>query len=104
MLFLIFSGSAIQCKSSPKWIIFECNSTHGELEQEKPAVTLTAEMLAGLPPDLKEALRESAILLDLAATNEVIARIRSDHPDIADGLGELTESFRFCQILSLLGE
>ncbi len=71
---------------------------------EEEVITLTAEMLAELPTDLKEALREQAVLLDLAATNEIIERLRSNNPKIANGLQQLVNELRFGQILSLLDD
>jgi len=66
--------------------------------------TLTAEMIAGLPTYLREALRQPAQYLDASATNQVVERIRSNHPEAADGLQLLVEEFSFDQIMKLLNE
>lgn len=65
---------------------------------------LTAEMMAGLPAYLREALRRPAQYLDASATNQVVERIRSNHPETADGLQLLVEEFSFDQIMKLLNE
>jgi len=75
-----------------------------EAEQAAPAITTTSEMVAGLSAELRQALTEAARNLDIAATAQVIEEIRSDHPEIADGLQLLAESFRFGQILELLNK
>ncbi len=68
------------------------------------AATLTAEMMAGLPTHLREALRRPAQYLDASATNQVVERIRSNHPETAEGLQLLVEEFSFDQIMKLLNE
>lgn len=68
------------------------------------AAALTAEMVAGLPVYLREALRRPAQYLDASATNQVVERIRSNHPETADGLQVLVEEFSFDQIMKLLNE
>ncbi|WLE99011.1 MAG: transporter substrate-binding domain-containing protein [Candidatus Electrothrix communis] len=65
-------------------------------------VILTAEMLAKLPDEQKKALRMAAQKLDIAATEEVLRKIRSDHPETGEGLLMLTREFRFSRILELL--
>ena len=77
-------------------------------EQNQTTLTetanLTAEMVAGLPVYLREALRKPAQYLDISATNQVVERIRSNHPETADGLQVLVEEFSFDQIMKLLNE
>lgn len=68
------------------------------------AATLTVEMMAGLPAHLREALRRPAQYLDASATNQVVERIRSNHPETADGLQLLVAEFSFDQIMKLLNE
>ncbi len=68
------------------------------------AAALTVEMMAGLPAHLREALRLPAQYLDASATNQVVERIRSNHPETADGLQLLVEEFSFDQIMKLLNE
>lgn len=66
------------------------------------AATLTGEMMEVLPTVLRQALRDAALNLDASAANQVIQRIRSDHPEIADRLQLLVEEFSFDQIMTLL--
>jgi hypothetical protein len=61
-------------------------------------------MVAGLPIYLREALRRPAQYLDASATNQVVERIRNNHPETADGLQLLVEKFSFDQIMKLLNE
>lgn len=68
------------------------------------STTLTVEMMAGLPTHLREALRRPAQYLDASATNKVVERIRSNHPETAEGLQSLVEEFSFDQIMRLLNE
>ena len=68
------------------------------------SVNVTAEMVAGLPAYLREALRQPAQYLDASATNQVVERIRSKHPETAEGLQLLVEEFSFDQIMKLLNE
>jgi signal transduction histidine kinase/DNA-binding NarL/FixJ family response regulator/ABC-type nitrate/sulfonate/bicarbonate transport system substrate-binding protein len=68
------------------------------------AVTLTGEMMAKVPAELKQALRQPTQYLDTLATNQVIELIRSDQPEIADGLQYLVEEFSFDQIMKLLDD
>jgi signal transduction histidine kinase/DNA-binding NarL/FixJ family response regulator len=66
------------------------------------AISPTDEEIASLPVDLKQALREAALNLDVSATGLVIEDIRSNHPEIAEGLQELVSEFKFGRILELL--
>ena len=77
-----------------------------ELDQNTltEAAILTVEMVAGLPIYLREALRRPAQYLDASATNQVVERIRNNHPETADGLQLLVEKFSFDQIMKLLNE
>lgn len=73
------------------------------IKTKTTAITLTVEMLAALPDDLRTTLRKTASELDLQATHKVIEEIRSDHPKTADALRKLVQDFDFGQILDLLG-
>jgi signal transduction histidine kinase/CheY-like chemotaxis protein len=74
-----------------------------EAQQVTPAIALTEEMIAGLPADLRQKLRQAAHNLEVAATERVIAEIRSNSPEIAERLQLLTDHVQFGQILKLLG-
>jgi len=71
-------------------------------EPAMPEITLTSEILAQLPEELRQALREAAHNLDISATNDVIELIGNKQPDIARGLLLLLKEFRFEKILELL--
>ncbi|MGD8846209.1 MAG: ATP-binding protein [Desulfobacteraceae bacterium] len=73
-----------------------------QAQQIPPAMPLTAEMVAGLPSDLRRKLRQAALNLEVAATERVIAQIRSNSPQIAGGLQLLVDHIQFGQILKLL--
>jgi len=71
-------------------------------ESEGTAVLLTAEMMVALPEELKQALKQSAQVLDTTLVGEVIESIRVDYADIADGLQMLVNDYRFDAIQKLL--
>lgn len=66
--------------------------------------TLTVEMIANLPAELRKLLKKAALNLDVLATNQVIEHVRNDYPEAANGLQQLLETFSFDQILELLGK
>jgi signal transduction histidine kinase/DNA-binding NarL/FixJ family response regulator len=67
-------------------------------------INLTAEMLAGLPPDLLQELRETTLELNQEAILEVIDRIEEHAPDTAGHLRTLVQNFEMDRIRELLGE
>jgi signal transduction histidine kinase/DNA-binding NarL/FixJ family response regulator len=67
-------------------------------------INLTAEMLAGLPPDLLQELRDSTLTLDREAIFAVIERIEPLAADTAKGLRILLDNFQTGLIGDLLGE
>jgi hypothetical protein len=71
---------------------------------QRQEINLTAEMLAGLPPDILQDLRESAISFDREATLQVIERIKSHAPETAEGLWTLVQDFQMGRLGELLGE
>ena len=73
-----------------------------ETEKAEPAIKLTSEMLAKLPVEQREALRQAAHDLGISATDQVIETIRSEHPEIADGLRLMADAYQFGKILALL--
>ncbi|MDH3972948.1 MAG: ATP-binding protein [Deltaproteobacteria bacterium] len=77
-----------------------------ELEKEaaEPEITLTSDILADLPEELRSVLKETAHNLDISAVNDVIVRIGNKQPEIARGLLLLVKEFRFEKVLELLGE
>jgi PAS domain S-box-containing protein len=70
----------------------------------EPPATLTRKQLLNLPPELRQALHETAILLDDKHVVEVIEQIEEIDSGIATALRQLTENFAFDQILRLLEE
>ena len=71
---------------------------------QKPGINLTAEMLADLPGELLQELRETTLALSQEATLEVIERISEHAPDTAENLRTLVNNFKIARILELLGE
>jgi CheY-like chemotaxis protein len=71
---------------------------------QKPGIDLTAEMLAGLPPELLQELRETTLVLNMEAILEVIERIAEHAPDTAEPLRALVQNFQIDRIRELLGE
>ena len=74
-------------------------------EPEMVAATSTlkikAEMLAKLPLELRQHLRDSALSLDTEEVDDAIAQIRLIEPDVANGLEELAKNYQFEQIVQL---
>ena len=61
---------------------------------EKPReVTLTSEMLAGLPPEILQELDQATLALDRAASLAVIERIAAQSPEIAEALRDIDAEF-----------
>ena len=67
-------------------------------------VELTAAMLADLPDELLQELREKTLTLNREAALEVIARIADHAPEVAAGLKELVDNFQMAELQKLLGE
>jgi CheY-like chemotaxis protein/anti-sigma regulatory factor (Ser/Thr protein kinase) len=76
----------------------------GEEPAQMQEIQLTAEMLAELPPELRQALDETTLALDREATLEVIERIEKHAPETAEGLRALMDSFQTAHIRALLEE
>jgi signal transduction histidine kinase/CheY-like chemotaxis protein/streptogramin lyase len=70
----------------------------------KQGINLTAEMLAELPPELLQELRETTRALNREAISEVIERIQEHEPDTAEGLRVLVQDFQMGRLGELLGE
>ena len=65
---------------------------------------LTASMLAEIPHGLRQDLAQTTLVLDVAATLDVILRIEEQSPDTARHLRALTEGLRMARIQQLLNE
>lgn len=68
----------------------------------EPSIILNEEIMSRLSVELREALRQPAQYLDIAATKKVIARIRKVEPKVANELQTLVDEFSFDQIMKLL--
>jgi hypothetical protein len=68
----------------------------------KPGINLTTEMLAELPPELLQRLRETSLSLDRETISTVIERIDPLAPDTAKGLQILLDDFQIWRIRELL--
>jgi CheY-like chemotaxis protein len=71
---------------------------------QKQEINLTAEMLAGLPPDLLHELGETTLVLNVEAILEVIERIEEHAPDTAENLWALVQNFEIDRSREELGE
>ena len=76
----------------------------GEEALQREGINLTAEMLAGLPPELNQELRQAVLELDREAIFAVIERIEPLAADTAKGLRILLDNFQTGLIGDLLGE
>ena len=65
---------------------------------------LTSAMLADLPTELLQELREATLTLNSEAISAVIERIEPLAPDTAKGLQTLMDDFQIGRIHDLLGE
>lgn len=75
-----------------------------QADDENPpehVANLSVEMLLGVPADLRAELKDATEKLNPQAVMEVIASIRNNFPEVADGLSTLTDQFRFGRILEL---
>ena len=68
------------------------------------AINLTAEMLAGLPPELLQELHKATLALDREAIFAIIERIEPLAADTAKGLRTLMDNFQIGLIRDLLGD
>jgi signal transduction histidine kinase/CheY-like chemotaxis protein len=71
---------------------------------QKQGISLTAEMLAGLPQDLLQDLGDTTLVLNMEAILEVIERIEKHAPDTAEHLRALVQNFQIDRIREVLGE
>ncbi len=75
---------------------------------EKPAepegAELSSEMLADLPPELLQELRQTTLVADRGATLEVIGRIEEYVPETATKLQKLVENYQIGRVRELLKE
>jgi CheY-like chemotaxis protein/two-component sensor histidine kinase len=75
---------------------------------EKPAepegAELSSEMLADLPPELLQELRQTTLVADRGATLEVIGRIEEYAPETATKLQKLVENYQIGRVRELLKE
>jgi response regulator RpfG family c-di-GMP phosphodiesterase len=68
--------------------------------QEK--IHLTAEMLADLPGELLQELREATLVLNREAALEVISRIADHAPELGTGLKALVDDYQMVELRDLL--
>ncbi len=66
-----------------------------------PNVKITPEMFSVLPLELRQQLHEAALQLDTEDINDVIIKIRTLSPDVANGLEVLVKDYQFEQIIQL---
>ena len=76
---------------------FTCNS-----QARKDQINFTAEMLAGLPPELLQELRDSTLTLNMEVNLEVIDRIEAHAPETAEHLRALVQTFQIQRIREVL--
>jgi signal transduction histidine kinase/CheY-like chemotaxis protein len=68
----------------------------------KGETDLTSAMLADLPADLLQELREATLALNRETALEVIARIADHAPEVATGLKELVDNYQMSELHDLL--
>jgi hypothetical protein len=61
-------------------------------------------MLADLPGELLQELRETTLALNREAAFEVIARIADRSPEAGAGLKELVDNYQMVELRDLLGD
>jgi signal transduction histidine kinase/FixJ family two-component response regulator len=69
-----------------------------------PEVELTTAMLADLPDELLQELREAILALNREAALKVITRIADQAPEVAAGLKELVDNYQMVELRDLLGD
>jgi indole-3-glycerol phosphate synthase len=67
-----------------------------------PEVELTAAMLADLPEELLQRLRETTLELNMEVILEVIDRIEAHAPETAEHLRALVQTFQIQRIREVL--
>ena len=67
-------------------------------------VELTAAMLADLPDELLQELRQATLALNRENALEVIARIADQAPGVATGLKELVANYQMVELRDLLAK
>jgi CheY-like chemotaxis protein len=67
-------------------------------------IHLTAEMLAGLPGEWLQELRETTLALNKEAALEVIVGVADRAPEVAAGLRQLGDNYQMAELLDLLEE
>jgi signal transduction histidine kinase/ligand-binding sensor domain-containing protein/CheY-like chemotaxis protein len=75
----------------------------GEVAPRKEENSLTQEILADLPGELLQELRETTLALNREASFEVISRIAVYAPDVATGLKQLMDNYQMVELRDLLG-
>jgi len=81
--------------------LYEKVEPHNEPEQ---TTQLTVNQIAQLPPELRSALKEMTLRLDLDGLISLLQQAREIDPDIANGLKALLDRFQYERILKLLEE
>ena len=71
---------------------------------QKREIELTAAMLADLPVEFLQELRQTTLALNQQAILQVIERIKEHAPDTAENLRALVQGFQIDRIRELLGE
>jgi hypothetical protein len=65
---------------------------------------LKPTMLAQLPTELLQNLREATLALNREATLEVIGRIADRAPEVSEGLRKMVDNFQMGRLRELLGK
>ncbi|MES9879011.1 MAG: AAA family ATPase [Candidatus Sedimenticola sp. 1PA] len=95
--------------------VFDCMARHLDLdyryeeETEKSSIGITnespaisAEQIATLPQDIREALERAATVLDVEEMHQVVKRIEATDAELAAALRQRVEAFDFTAIKKLL--
>ncbi|NMC50732.1 MAG: response regulator [Desulfovibrio sp.] len=77
---------------------------HAADQPARSRQAIDPDHLARLPADILSSLRSAALSLDMEALREGLGRLGPDHADVARGLLELVDGFRFEELQGLLQE
>ncbi len=78
------------------------SSTSPKADTEAEQGPTAAEAIAALSEDIRTELAQAAKTLNTRKINDIVGRIQSEHPALADELAQMAKSYRFDRILSLI--
>ena len=73
-----------------------------EAESRETAALLAPERLAGLPPEIRQALYKAAVIADRQGVNRLIDQIQAEDSSLAEALRDLARAFQFDRLAALV--